>query len=312
MRRSTLVILSLVAVVLLTCLPVGAQRRVTPVNTPATRTQPKNDAEGDSARALERRRARSTHYHDENGRVVMVDTVTGVEWVDSTMLPKAPPMKFPLLHAASVGLNIWDPAMRLFGQHYGGADAFASVSLHNRYIPTFEFGMGTANNTPSDGNFTYKTPLAPYFKIGADYNFLYNSNPDYQFLAGVRYGFSPFKYSVTAHMDDGYWGEDTSFEIPSTAVTAGWFEIGIGLRVRIAGNVSAGWGVKYHTILHRTHPASGDAWYIPGYGTESSSLQCSFNIVYTLPLGKPKPTAHNLPADTDTGLPAKRDTGTTD
>ena len=268
------------------------QRRVSPVNNAATRTQPKNDAHGDSVRALERKRARSTHYHDENGNIVFIDTVTGVEWRDSTLLPKAPPMKYPLLHALNVGVNIWDPVMRAFGQKYGGADAFVNVSLHNRYLPTFEFGMGKADNTPEGMNFTYKSPLAPYFKIGCDYNFLYNSNPDYQFYAGVRYGFSAFKFSVeNVTLDNEYWGDDMTFNIPTASVSAGWFEIGLGLRVKIAGNISAGWGIKYHSVLHQTHPATGDAWYIPGYGTESSSLSCTFNVVYTLPWQKPKAPA---------------------
>lgn len=283
MRRSLLLAI-LAMLVIGAVVPVLGQRRITPVNNAATRTQSQNDAAGDSARALERRRARSTHYHDDNGNIVFIDTVTGVEWRDSTLLPKAPPMKYPLLSAINIGVNVWDPAMRAFGQKYGGADAFVNVSLHNRYMPTFEFGMGTANDTPDEQNYTYKSPLAPYFKLGCDYNFLYNSNPDYQFYAGVRYGFSAFKFSVEdITQAPDYWGSQPPFSIPSASVTAGWFEIGLGLRVKIAGNISAGWGVKYHSILHRSHPATGDAWYIPGYGTEGSSLSCSFNIVYTLP-----------------------------
>ena len=300
MRRALFTAIVLVAV-LAVAIPGLGQRRINPVNTPATRTQSHNDAEGDSLRALERKRARSIHYHDENGRTVMIDTVTGIEWVDSTMLPKPPKMKYQLLHSINVGVNIWDPVMRLFGQHYGGADASVSVSLHNRYLPVFEFGLGAAKNTPDNNNFTYRTPLSPYFKLGCDYNFLYNSNPDYQFYAGVRYGFSTFKFSIEdATLDDGYWGETVPVNIPTSSVTAGWFEVGIGLRVKLAGHISAGWGIKYHGILHRSHPATGDAWYIPGYGTATSSLQGQFNIVYTIPF-KERRKAKTEAADIDGG-----------
>jgi hypothetical protein len=281
------VISVLFAIVISALTPAWSQdnkRRATPINTPATRTQSQNDARGDSIRALERRRARSIQYTDEKGKVTMVDTVSGVEWVDSTMLPKAPPMKYKLLHAINVGVNFWDPVMRLLGQNYGGADAYVNVSLHNRYLPTFEFGMGTANDTPSDNNFTYKTPLSPYFKLGVDYNFLYNSNPDYQFFAGVRYGFSPFKYTVSdIHLTNDYWGETDAIDFDQASVTAGWFEIVLGLKVKIFKQLSAGWAFRYHSILHQSHPAVGDAWYIPGYGTSSSSLMGSFYLVYTLP-----------------------------
>lgn len=131
-------------------------------------------------------------------------------------------------------------------------------------------------------NFTYSSPMAPYFKIGADYNFLYNSDPDYRFVAGVRYGFSTFKYSLeNVTLDDSYWGNVTPISFPTQNVTAGWVEIVLGLRVKIAGPVSAGWMLRYHSILHQTHPETGDAWYIPGYGTSTSSITGSFSIYYT-------------------------------
>lgn len=279
---------ALVTLVALTgIVPAMAQRRVTPVNNAATRTQSKRDAVTDSIRALERRRARSTQYTDEKGNIVMVDTLTGVEWTDSTLLPKAPPMKYPLLHNLSVGVNVWDPVMRMFGQHYGGASAWVQLSMHNRYLPVFEFGMGAAKNTPADNNYTYHGKLSPFFKLGADYNFFYNSNPDYRFLAGVRYGFSAFRYSVDdITLDDGYWDEQVSFQIPSTAVTCGWFEFRLGLRVKLWGPVSAGWMLHYHSILHQSVPSSGKAWYIPGFGTQNSKIGGSFSIIYTLPLSR--------------------------
>ncbi len=308
-RKSLICVLIAIAAAIV--LPAIGQRRVTPVNTPATRTQSQNDKEGDSLRALERRRARSTQYTDQaTGKVIMIDTLTGVEWIDSTLLPKAPPMKYQLLHAINVGVNIWDPAMRAFGQKYGGFDAYANISLHNRYLPTFEAGFGMANNRPSDQNFTNKSSLAPYFKIGCDYNFLYNSNPDYQLFAIVRYGFSNFKFSVEdCTIRNDYWGEEQKFSIPSTSVTAGWLEVGIGLKVKLFGPISAGWSIKYHSLLHQSHPATGDAWYIPGYGTQNSSLSGAFNITYTLPFRKRAtevPDTANIP----TPLPVRDPSGT--
>lgn len=290
--------------------PAEARRRINPVNTPATRTQNRNDARADSLRALERRRARSVHYHDENGNIVMVDTLTGTEWVDSTLLPKPPRMVYPLLNAVSVGLDIWDPVMRAFGQKYGLFGVWVNANLHNRYFPTFEFGLGCTDNTPEALNYTYKSSAAPFFRIGLDYNFFYNSNPDYTFTAGVRYGFSPFKFSVTdITLDDPYWGETSKFDLPSTSVTAGWFEFSLGLTVKLFGPVSAGWKIKYHSILHQSHPAGGDAWYIPGYGTQNSTLSGSFSIIYTLPLGGKFKSVKDLPG-ADTGTQPGIESGT--
>lgn len=272
------------------------KRHINPVNNAATRTQYLNDARGDSMRVLERRRARSIHYHDESGRTVLVDTLTGEEWVDSTLLPAPPKMNQPLLFAVEAGVNLWDPVMRIFGQKYGGLDFSAALNLHNRYIPTFEIGFGMADKTPATMNFTYHSAIAPYFKLGADYNFIYNSDPDYRFYAGLRYGFSAFRFQIRdVTLNNSYWGESAGLDFPATSSTAGWFELILGLRVKIYGPVSAGWAFKYHSILHQSHPSTGDAWYIPGYGTKNSSISGSFSVTYSFSLSK-RPAPESVPA----------------
>lgn len=262
-----------------------AQRRVTPV-TPASPMRAPVDSALIRQRALEARRARSTQYTDDQGKTVMVDTVTGTEWVDSTMLPKKPKMLYPKIYEVSVGLNIWDPVMRIFGQDYGIGGVDVRLNMYNRYIPTFEIGLGQARHTADEYGYTYRSPLAPYAKLGIDYNFLFNSNPAYQLYGGLRYGLASFKYEVTGATDPGtYWGDKTTFDIPSQSASAGWLEVVLGLRVRLWGNISAGWALRYHTILHQSHPVGGDPWYIPGYGTASSPLSGSITISYTIPLG---------------------------
>ena len=283
-------ILAIAAMALLMLLPLwpdsaNAQRRVTPV-TPASPMRAPVDSALIRQRALEARRARSTQYTDDQGKTIMVDTVTGTEWVDSTMLPKKPKMLYPKIYEVSVGLNIWDPVMRVFGQDYGIGGVDVRLNMHNRYIPTLEVGLGQASHTADEYGYTYRSPLAPYAKVGIDYNFLFNSDPAYQLYGGLRYGFSPFKYEVTGATDPGtYWGDKTTFEIPSQSASAGWLEVVLGLRVRLWGNISAGWALRYHSILHQSHPVSGDPWYIPGYGTTSSPLSGSITISYTIPLG---------------------------
>ncbi len=280
------------------------QRRITPVTAPEIQNAPVDSALI-RKRALEQRRARSVEYRDAQGKIIMVDTLTNTEWVDSTMLPKQPKMSYHRLQDVSIGINLFDPLMRVFGQLYGGGDVSVSLSMYNRYFPTFEFGVGMAKNTPSGNNYTYRSPLTPYFKIGADYNFLYNSDPAYRFFAGVRYGFSTFKYEVTdVTLPDNYWHEGGTLTIPSTSVTAGWFEIVLGLRVKLWKSLSAGWQVKYHTLLHQTHPTSGDAWYIPGYGTATSSLAAAFSFYYTFGLNTGKLAADSPTALVDGTIPS--------
>ena len=262
------------------------KRRMTPINTPATETQAVNETATDTARINAKRRAQSVPYTDDRGKVIFVDTVTGEEWTDSTALRNiVPKMEQPLFHAASIGVNIWDPVMRIFGQDYGIASAWAELSLHNRYKPFVEVGLGSASHEGPNNNYRYRSPMSVFFKIGASYNFLFNSNPDYQLYAGVRFGFSPFSYAVDdVVLNSEYWGETSRFDIPSQNATASWFEIGLGLRVKIWGPISAGWKFKYHSLSHCSKGQYGEPWYIPGYGTRGSSITGSFSISYTIPL----------------------------
>ena len=122
--------------------PAQQRRRMTPVTTAATTTQSVNETRNDTARINAERRARSTTYINKEGRTVYVDTVSGEEWIDSLAAGRrVPPMKYPLFHSLAVGVNLWDPVMRAFGQHYGLADAWLELSIHNRYNPVVELGL---------------------------------------------------------------------------------------------------------------------------------------------------------------------------
>lgn len=280
--------------------PRKSRRRTTPITNAATTTQAVNETRNDTARINAARRAASTHYHREDGAIVYVDTVTGEEWIDSAAIRTIPKMKYPLLVDATVGVDIWDPVMRLFGQKHGIIGFWGSLNMHNRYFPAFEIGLGTARKTPVEKDFTYSSPTSVYFRIGADYNFLYNSNPDYKWFAGLRYGFSSFKWSIDhAAPSPGYWGDVPPFAMTGIGSTVGWIEVGIGLRVRLFGNISAGWMVKFHSLLHQSKNVHGEPWYIPGFGSRGQSITGSFSISYTIPFNK-RPSPQVIKEDTVT------------
>lgn len=264
-------------------MPLSAQRRVTPVtprepgSTPQVTTNLKQQV--DSSRLVT--------TIDAHGNTVMVDTVTGLEFVDSTLLKAPPKMEYPLLHEVIAGVNVWDPIMRALGQKYGLGDVWAELSIHNRYFPFFAIGLGTINETPVDKNFTFKSPVAPYFKIGGSYNFFYNSNPDYRLQMGLRYGFTTYKWSaLDVTVDEGYWGTPSTYSLKDIGNTAGYLEVTFGIKVKIAGNFSAGWTIVYHSILHESKSAYGNPMYIPGYGKRNGAISGNFSIMYTIPINK--------------------------
>lgn len=47
-----------------------------------------------------------------------------------------------------------------------------------------------------------------------------------------------------------------------------------------------GWCLRYKAKLHESKADYGDPWYIPGYGTRTSSISGSFMVTYTLPIKK--------------------------
>lgn len=274
-------LLTILATLLLAALTASAQRTVTPTQPAASRLAvARTDRPQGPPPSV-------VHVHDEQGRTIMVDTITGKEWVDSTLL-KIPKMQYPLLHALRVGVDIWDPLMRITGQKFGLAGISAALSLHNRYFPTLEFGMGVASDTPKEMNFTFRSPVAPYFRIGADYNIFYNNSPDYQLLVGLRYGFSAFRWSVDdVRVDNSYWEPAAGFSSGRQSTTAGWLEVCLGVKVKIVGPLSLGWTFKFHQMLHLSDNVLGKPMIIPGFGKRTGAVTGAFNIYYTFSLNEP-------------------------
>ena len=194
---------------------------------------------------------------------------------------------YPIVTAVTVGFNFWDGIARLFGQSYGSYDVMASVNMWNRLFPTVEVGLGRANSTPDGLNYTYKTPLSFYAKIGADYNFMFKNHPKYQFLVGIRAGYTTFKYDITnITVGDDYWGESSNLDLSGLKSHAFYGEIVAGIRVNLYGPISAGWTLKYHNVFNYKKNGDIHPWYIPGFGSRDSKLYVGFSVYYTMPMMK--------------------------
>ena len=261
----------------------NAQRRINPVQNPTNTPIPINENRSQNDTID---RSRLVEMTDARGNIIMVDTITGTEWVDTLGGPnvKIPKMEYPLLYSASVSADFFTPLMRAFGQHWGLFEVGAELNLHNRYIPVFEFGMGKADNTPEGNNYTYTSPTAPFFRLGMNYNFFYNSNPNYMVFAGFRYGFTPFQFTVKdVHIDNTYWGIDKTLDFPTQKMTAGYLDLLLGLKVKIISNFSLGWTVRYRFMLHQSACPYGEPWYVPGFGSKTAVLGATFSLSYTFP-----------------------------
>ncbi len=223
------------------------------------------------------------HYYDKHGKP-LDEPVLFVLETDTVQTPGAKAV-YPLLTKLDIGLNIFDGVMMLFGQKHGGFDINLSLPLWNWLCPAAEIGLGFAHNSPDDGNFTYDSKPAVYAKIGADYNFLYKSNPDYRVFIGLRCGFSSFSYSVRdITITSGYWGETLHPEITGQRSTAFYGEALAGLQVKIYRNFSMGWTMRYKFKFHFSDGSASRPWYIPGYGARDNGFGATFSLIYNLPI----------------------------
>ena len=193
--------------------------------------------------------------------------------------------RYPKLTDVAFGLNFAEPLFMAFGQTYASVDVNATLNMWNRLQPTAELGLGWAKSTPDDMNFTYHGKPSPYFKVGANYNFLFKNSPNYQAYLGIRLGYSTFTYDVTdVHYTNSYWSEDLTGSILGERSHALWGEAGVGLRVKLSGPLSLGWMIRYHGIFNYGKSDHSRPWFIPGYGPRNSSLGLSVSIYYVLPL----------------------------
>jgi hypothetical protein len=193
--------------------------------------------------------------------------------------------RYPKLTDLAVGVNFAEPFFMAFGQSYASADIHATLNMWNRLQPTIEVGIGWAKSAPDDMNFNYHGKPSPYFKVGANYNFLFKNSPDYQAYLGLRLGYSTFTYDVTdMHYMNSYWHEDLFSEIRGERSHALWGEAGVGLRAKLSGPISMGWMIRYHGMFNYGKNEHSRPWFIPGYGPRKSSLGFSLSIYYVLPL----------------------------
>lgn len=227
---------------------------------------------------------------DDLGNTILLDTLSGNEWVDSMALaqPKVIGNIYPLWDAINIGVDFWPAANRIFGAKHGLGGLWVRLSMHNRFFAVVEGGISNANARPEEMNYTYKQPIAPYFKVGFDYNFFYNSDQKYQVYLLLRYGISRFKYELSdVDVNNSYWDITTHPDFPTQTTTNGFIQVGAGIHVTLWGPIALGWSVKYQKVVHHTAEKYGAPWAVPGMGTRNSELGISLSLIYTIPLHSP-------------------------
>lgn len=202
--------------------------------------------------------------------------------------------RYPLMDGFIVGVDFFQPVFTLFGQGYANYQVSLEVSFRNRFFPIWEVGLGRANSTPNDRNFTYKVSPTIYNRIGILYNPSFNSTAIGYFYMGILYGFSSFSYDITdIDLSSSFWGTTPpAAAIRDCSSRAQWLEPLAGIRVRLYKGLKMGFSVRYKILLHAQDYGTTRPWIIPGMGKRSGGFDFTYSLFYQVGLGVRKRAAH--------------------
>lgn len=152
--------------------------------------------------------------------------------------------------------------------------------LKHKYFPVVEIGYGGADKISST-NIGYKTD-AVFGRVGLDFNIMKEKKSvkptNNLFLAGIRVGFSSFKYNITdVSIVNDYWGENQTLNYENIPATRVWIEFVAGMRVEIFKNVFLGWTVKNKSTSSEDVAGKFKPWYIPGFGLNTGNANWEVN-----------------------------------
>ena len=227
------------------------------------------------------------------GKVTITDSTVVAEgegkptkWVPSWE-EEEPPLMF--FQGFTLSFDILGAGMRAMSSS-GSLEAALRLNLKNTYFPIAELGVANCDKTDDNTSIRYNTS-APYFRIGFDYNILKNKRQDNRLFAGLRYGISSFNYDVHGPAQiDPIWGGEHDFKLNGVTCTSQWLEICFGCQVKVWSSFHMGWSIRHKRELKSSNDGSSHPYYIPGYGTTTTS-SCwggTYNLIFDLNWGKKK------------------------
>lgn len=180
-----------------------------------------------------------------------------------------------------LNLDIFNPIATAWRDGRFEGSLSVDVDLWHRLFPTAEFGFMTADIKHED--YKYET-IGLFAKLGADYNFInFKSDRkyDHSFYAGLRYGYSYTKYSLTdAVLNNDYWDESGKYANLNQVSNFGWFGVVVGVRVQIYKNFFMSVAMQVKTFGHFYEDTPCYPTYISGYGKYGEDV--NFGLNYSL------------------------------
>ena len=192
--------------------------------------------------------------------------------------------RVPLFSGYGISADIAGVGMAMVGK-WGQYEVGAHLGLYRRFFPTVELGIGRSNYTAERSGLHYKVH-SPYFRVGMDYSLNKNRESRNRYFVGVRYAFSSFSYDLDGPpIHDPYWSTDFEYSRHGIDGKMHWGELLFGIQTQLWKFIHCGWTVRYKCRFHESQGEPGHAFYVPGYGKNSSSSKCfggTFVLVFEL------------------------------
>lgn len=155
---------------------------------------------------------------------------------------------------------------------FSGWEVNADVDFH-RYFLVFDYGAwsrayaGDSADYNNDGS---------YWRIGADVNFLKKDPERNMFFFGIRYGRASFSENLSVIAVDDVWGPVTR-SYANRDITARWFELTSGVRVKIWKIIWMGYTGRFKFSLKSSQNAQMLPHDVPGFGRTDRETYWGFN-----------------------------------
>lgn len=217
--------------------------------------------------------------------ITLPDSIDPAKYVESLMEDD----KTMFFQGFTISADLMGPVL-YFASDYGSVEGALRLNLKNTYFPIVEVGYAKCDMTDDNTDIHYAT-TAPYFRVGCDVNMLKDKKQDNRLYIGLRYGFSKFTYDIDGpDISDPIWGGTDKFSYRDLDATCHWAEVIAGVQVKIWKSFHMGWSVRLKRNFSSTQSKYADPYYIPGYGTTTSSTAWggTYNLIFDLNWGKRK------------------------
>lgn len=170
-----------------------------------------------------------------------------------------------------------------YEDRFSGWEVNADVDFH-RYFLAIDFGNWQRSIPYDQGHYSND---GTYYRIGADMNFLTKDPYKNVLFFGVRYARSSFSEEFQAFITDPVWG-DADATYTNQDVTARWFELTGGLKVKIWKFLWLGYTARFKFALATSDTPGMLPHDIPGYGTydidKVATWGFNYQVLIRLPL----------------------------